>query len=300
MTNPHAQLLAWAASHGARINNIEIRSTAHGNGLFAHITSPGKPRLSIPSSLVISLDGIGDEVSDDTEFMDVIGCLPETLPTLDIIHILYLLYQVHLKRDGRPGKWDLYLESFPRESLVPTSWTTEEVALLLETKVSIARPVEEKISYLRELWSRLVAGGGWFATVTWEEYRLAASWVSSRTFGKTEEDHVLVPVIDMANHSSAPTAAWITDSDGMWLVMPREPKEGQEICIAYDVERSVSERVYKYGFIEDRSMHGISQAMTFIAKSGKEFRVQEKAMRNGKYDFSVHPDWYYPPSTQCP
>lgn len=292
MPNAPSQLLAWAVSHGAHLNNIEIRSTAHGKGLFARFTAPGKPSLSIPNSLVISLDRIAEETDGDTGFWDVINRLPESLPTLDIIRTIFLLYQEYLRRDGRADKWGIYLESLPRETLLPIAWSAEEVALLHELAVSIAHPVESKISYMRELWSRLVAGGGWFASVTWEDHVLAASWVSSRTFGKKDVEHVLAPVIDMANHSSEPNANWIIDSDGMQLVLLHDVKEGEEICISYDEGRGVAERVYKYGFIEDRDLRGTSKEVSLVTQRGGTFRVREKCIRNGEYDFCMSDDWY--------
>ena len=305
-----SDLLPWATQHGAHIQNVTIRRhPTHGQGLYKPSSSPNssnnddKARVFIPTSLIISLDLIFRYTEEQQELSEVIERLLR-LPTLEPILTLFLLWNIHLERAGRGSKFGTYATRLPRETWLPITWSEREISLLGSMDLSISHAVSEKRAFLHRLWERLREGGGWFANVTREEYILAESWVSSRTLEDVVEGgHILVPIIDFANHSSRPNARWfihdgrdMEGASGVELIVDPDVKNGEEICIAYDVYRGSGEQLYRYGFIEDMSVEKMSKEV-IVVDDGVVFRIGEGSVNDGFCDlgFLTYRNWYGPP-----
>ena len=299
-------LLQWATQHKAHIQNLTIRRhPTYGQGLYKRSSSPDsnkddEARMFIPTSIIISLDLIFRFTEEQQELSEVIERLPK-LPTLEPILTLFLLWNIYLERAGTGSKFGSYVTRLPRETWLPITWSEREISLLDIMDLSISHAVSEKRAFLHRLWERLRRGGGWFATVTWEEYILAEAWVSSRTVeAGVEGGHSLVPIIDFANHSSRPNARWfIRDGcdteggSGVELIVNPNVKNGEEIRIAYDFYRGSGEQLYRYGFIEDMSVEKMSKQV-IVVDDGVVFRIGEGNVNDSFCDlgFLTYRNWY--------
>ena len=251
---------------------------------------------------MVSLDLIVGVTEEQEELSEVIERLPK-LPTLEPILTLFLLWNSYLQRAGTGNKFGAYVASLPRQTWLPITWSEREISLLNSLNLSISHAVSDKRAFLHRVWERLREGGGWFANVTWEEYILAESWVSSRTLEDgADGGHILVPIIDFANHSSRPNARWfirdggdMEGESGVELIVDPNVTHGEEICIAYDSYRGSGEQLYRYGFVEDMSVEKLSKEV-IVVDDGVVFRIGERSVSDGfcNLGFLTYRNWYGP------
>ena len=221
--------------------------------------------LFIPTSLIISMDLVSEAAQESDELANVLNALPHH-PNLEPIITVFLLYQVYLRRENRPRKLSTYVENLPKSTLLPITWSEKEIQFLSWSGTSISRAVPAKLAFLKSAFGTLQHVQGWFNSISWEDYILAESWVSSRTIEDPRTGTpLLVPLLDMANHSPLRNAAWEVTDEGIEL--RREPVDipaGGEITISYDLDRGTGERLYRYGFIEDPNMETMSKGVTLV------------------------------------
>lgn len=277
MTDESSKLTTWATAHGCTFHSIQVlpHPVFGGYGLFNSVSTKAvavdneRTALFIPNSLIISMDLISEAAEESDELADVLNALPHH-PTLEPIITVFLVYQVYLHRENRPSKFSTYLETLPDTTLLPITWSENEVEFLSWSGTSISRAVPAKLAFLKSLYETLQHVQGWFNSISWNEYVLAESWVSSRTIEDPRTGTpLLVPILDMANHSPTRTAAWEVTDEGIEL--RREPVEipaGGEITISYDLDRGTGERLYRYGFIEDPNMESMSKGVTLVSPFG--------------------------------
>jgi hypothetical protein len=119
----------------------------------------------------------------------------------------------------------------------------------------------------------------WFKDVTWEQFALAESWVLTRVFHnpKTREPF-LVPILDMANHSSTPTPAYRHTETGIELRRDNVDMDaGDELTVSYGflLSQDTGKMLYRYGFIDrDQALH--TKAMTMYWKTQQNTSYGEK------------------------
>jgi hypothetical protein len=314
------RLTTWAISQGCTLHSLTLRPHPHypGLGLFNSThsscsTSPSsRLALTIPSSLIISLDTISEAANESDELAEVLNGLPE-LPSLEPIITVFLCWQIYLLRRGEKTTWSEYVEYLPRQMLLPITWTEKEVEFLEKCETSISHAVPQKLSFLHKIYNSLQQqssspGGGWFQYISMEDFILAESWVSSRTIeSPLTQTPMLVPLLDQANHSPLRNAAWEVLPSGE-VALIREPVDfepGEEICISYDLERGTGERVYRYGFVEDARDDVVSRGVTLFARGegrvqgGNVFRFSSDNVRDGFKDLSflTYENWYAPCSS---
>lgn len=303
-------LLNWALDHQCIFKELTIAShpSYNGYGLFNTAFSAAtdndskRTALFVPNKLIISIDLISEAADESEELADILNALPE-LPNLEPIIAIFLLYQVYLKRVKRHSQWSSYIEHLPKSSLLPILWNNQEIDFLAQTAVSISHAVLAKLSYLKSIYEGLQRLPGWFQSISWYDFLLGVSWVSSRTIEcPRTKTPLLVPILDMANHTSARTAAWeITD---VGIELRREPTEiaaREELTISYDLDRGTGERLYRYGFIEDTGTDVVSTEFTLLDPSpprirgGNLFRISLVSLRDSFRDLSflAYENWYF-------
>jgi hypothetical protein len=304
------QLTNWAISNGCTLDSVKvaIHDTYGGYGLFNTISTSSvhndneRTFLFIPNPLIISVDLITEEAEEAEELADILNALPPT-PTLEPIITVFLLYHKNLHRLGISPKWGTYIDHLPKSSQSPITWNPEELDFLVQSSNSISRVVPAKLAFFKSIYETLQNVEGWFQSITWEEYLLAESWVSSRTIGcPRTNSHLLVPILDMVNHSRPRNAYWEVTDEGIELRMePVDIADGEEITISYDLDRGTGERLYRYGFIEDTGLGELSKHITLFGPlpalfpGGYIFRLPLKSVQNSFLDLSflTYENWYH-------
>jgi hypothetical protein len=272
--NEDSRLTAWALEQGCSFysSNVAIHPSYGGYGLFNSVSTNAtyhndseRVAVCIPNSLIISIDTISEEANESDELADVLNSLPP-IPTLEPILTIFLLYQLFLRRTGKQNKWSTYIDHLPKSTLLPITWNDSEIEFLVQSNSTISRAVVAKLSSLERIYVHLRDMPGWLEHISKDDYILAESWVASRTIGDPRTDTpILVPILDMANHSQNRTAAWEVTDDGIEL--RREPGSiaaGQELTISYDLDRGTGERLYRYGFIEDPNVQICTKGFTLF------------------------------------
>jgi len=301
-------LTNWAKHHGCTFHSVHISNhPQYGDlGIFntKHTFASNQDEhlaIFVPYAIIISSDVVSEEAQHDKELQNVLNALPDT-PTVEPILSVFLLYHLYLLRSGGTSKWSVYIENLPKTSLRPIHWNQEEIVVLQLAGTSISRAILAKLSFLKTYYDALRQVDGWFQTITWDDYLLAESWVSSRTLSCPRNDKpILVPILDLVNHSSVRNAAWEMTLEGVELI--REPVDipaGGEVAIAYDLDRGTGERLYRYGFIEDESYDCISKEVVLFDVSpsrvfgGNVVRLRLEVVKGGFSDLSFlnYENWY--------
>jgi hypothetical protein len=303
------ELYNWAVRHGCRFQSAIVapHPLYGGYGIFNSRNSAANEdeelRLAvfIPNTLIVSIDLISEQADESDELAEALNALPE-LPTLEPIIAVFLLYHLYLSRKGREGRWSTYLKFLPKSTMLPVSWNESEKALLHNCHTSISVAVPAKVASLRGIYSELQNSSKWFQSISWDEYVLADCWVSSRSILDPNTDTpILVPILDMANHSPSRNAAWEVSENGMEL--RREPVEitdKEELTISYDLDRGTGERLYRYGFIEDMTPGACSKAISLFGRnipspvpSGNIFRISLGSIQDGFHglSFLTYENW---------
>jgi hypothetical protein len=295
-----SRLASWAKDHGCVFRFLKVAShpLRGGYGLFNSSATAGSDddslALVVPSSLIISIGLVSEAAQESEELAAVLSSLPD-IPTLEPILAIFLLYQLYLRRLNVPSKWTTYLDFLPKSMLLPITWNEQEIDLLVRSSTSISQAVLSKLAFLKSLYTSLQQVPGWFQSISWDDFILAESWVSSRTIESPRtKEPLLVPILDMANHSTSRNAAWKVMDKGIEL--RREPLNisvNEEVTISYDWDRGTGERLYRYGFIEDLNSNVPSKAMTLFdlsspprVRGGNVFRITLASVEDRFTDLS--------------
>jgi hypothetical protein len=312
-TLEQSTLVKWALENGCIFNcaKICLHPVYGGLGLFnSKDTAPHdaeRTAIFIPNSLIITFKSIEELSNESDQLADVFNALLPVTASGEHSLAIFLLYQVHLDRAGTPGKWSTYVNNLPKSSLAPYTWNDQEIEFLFQSFSSISRAVPAKVASTKSIYESVHQIPGWFQSVSWQDYLLAVFWVSSRALespGKTDQA-MLVPILDMANHSRARNAAWEVTDKGIEL--RREPVEvaaDEEIVISYDVLRGTGERVYRYGFIEDLSPLAVTNELTLLTPDPPmilggtrcdAFILMASSVRDAFRDLSffTYANWYH-------
>jgi len=301
-------LTTWAIAHGCTFHSLAVspHPLYGGYGLSNSVSTTAtadeneRTALFVPNSLIISMDLISEAAEGCEELADVLNALPHH-SNLEPIITVFLLYQVYLRRENRPSKWSTYIDNLPKSTLLPITWSEREVEFLSWAGTSISRAVPGKLAFLKSVYHHLQQTEGWFTSISWDDYILAESWVSSRTIEDPRTNTpLLVPILDMANHAGVRNAAWEVTDTGIEL--RREPVDipaGAEITISYDLDRGTGERLYRYGFIEDTDAGTMSKGVTLVGPfpprlpGGNIFRVTANCVSD-EFDLSflTYENWY--------
>ncbi|QSZ33073.1 hypothetical protein DSL72_002658 [Monilinia vaccinii-corymbosi] len=191
---------------------------------------------------------------------------------------------------GVRNPWSVYVRYFPEKVPVPTMWKDQERMLLAGT--SLEHVIEAKMSTLTREFEELrekTIGIPWCHSCWWglsgslslefSDWVLLDAWFRSRSLELSNNEQVLVPCLDMANHSSAANAYWEEISNGdvsLVLKMNLHMAEGSEVTINYGESRSDAENLFQYGFI-DGSTNTTSVILTLEPMMSDPLRLAKVA-----------------------
>lgn len=109
--------------------------------------------------------------------------------------------------------------------------------------------LREKASSL-PFWDSLLRESG---VATMEDWALVDAWYRSRCLELPSVGEVMVPCVDMANHSNEPDAYYDEDTEGDVEILLRpgfSVASGDEVTISYGEFKSAAEMLFSYGFID--------------------------------------------------
>ncbi|KAJ8062483.1 hypothetical protein OCU04_009014 [Sclerotinia nivalis] len=166
---------------------------------------------------------------------------------------------------GVKNPWSEYVRFLPEKVPLPTMWNDEERMLLRGTSlensvinkmVILSREFEDlrektiQISWCHSCWWE---EGGPFQPLLLSDWVRLDAWYRSRSLVLGNAGDVMVPVLDMANHSLQHTAFWRQASNGNAILVLEQGIQldaGSEVTINYGA-RSDAENLFNYGFIDE-------------------------------------------------
>ncbi|PQE25604.1 set domain-containing protein [Rutstroemia sp. NJR-2017a BBW] len=267
---PLTSLPAWCKLNGVSFLDTTISSlpSGRGNGIVSTKALNSLDTYDIPTLLEVGKDVVldGDLLLEmqrvDKGFRDLGECMrrKETM--------LFLLMQITNAVQGEEDKsvglsnpWTEYVRLLPEYVPIPTMWSEEERLLLAGTSLESAVQAKmaalvREFEELREKTSEIP----WCNKCWWDNDSLTLSdwirldaWFRSRSLELPTSGEVMVPCLDMANHSSAPNGYYEQTSSGdiSLLLRPNmQLQQGTEITISYGSGKSDAEMLFSYGFID--------------------------------------------------
>ena len=168
---------------------------------------------------------------------------------------------------GTLGFWNHYIQRLPSQVPLPIFWDSEARTSIIGTSLDAA--VNSKLSHLSREFSHLRQDTleiEWCKQCWWHEesgiltlddWMLVDALYRSRALEMPDIGHVMVPLVDMANHESGndATALFETDLDknAVLLLRPGKAlKNTEEITISYGDDKGACEMLFSYGFLEDK------------------------------------------------
>ncbi|ESZ96834.1 hypothetical protein SBOR_2782 [Sclerotinia borealis F-4128] len=163
---------------------------------------------------------------------------------------------------GVSNPWSEYVRFLPETLTIPTMWNDAERMLLIGTSLEIS--VDGKMGLLSQEFEDLrekTIGIPWCNSCWWQDGSLEPllmsdwirldAWYRSRSLELPSFGEVMVPCLDMANHSFESNAYWDETSNGNVSLLLRpdmQLDEKNQITINYGDTKSHAETLYSYGF----------------------------------------------------
>lgn len=183
-------------------------------------------------------------------------------------------------RIGLPNPFTDYVQFLPDEKGLPSRWNEQELQCLWGTSLRNHMAVKQhSLETIFEDLRQNTQSIPWCAKWWWDEkaslltlddFKGVDSMFRSRAMDFGDQGQSLVPVMDMANHDHADhnVALYEIDrSNGSALLMLQDDRHvlrGYEVTINYGSDRSASDLLHAYGFIEDMT-HAGSMFVSFPA-----------------------------------
>lgn len=167
---------------------------------------------------------------------------------------------------GVRNPWSDYVRFLPQKVPSPTMWSDGERMLLKGTSLEdsiitkmavLSREFEDlrektiQIPWCHSCWWE---DGGPFQPLLLSDWVRLDAWYRSRSLVLGNAGDVMVPVLDMANHSFQHNAFWKQASNGnavLFLEQGIQLDAGSEVTINYGA-RSDAESLFNYGFIDEK------------------------------------------------
>ncbi|KAI0164242.1 SET domain-containing protein [Hypoxylon sp. FL1284] len=269
-------LPAWCALNDVKFIDVKIANiSGRGYGLVAekHLANEDDDSdtitiLTAPRELILSTDGVEEYAKESKDFRQLLDAAGHQSTRGDIL--LFLLVQIVLSSPDYEGghgpstPWTQYFSLLPREVPTPTMWTESDLVLLKGTSLEPA--VSAKLAALTKEFDNLRAKAAglpfWNELLSIDESITVQDWVfldalyRSRSLGLPKSGDSMVPCLDLANHSSQPTAYFDENDKGEAVLKLRQGSsvvEGGEITIDYGHNKSPAEMLFSYGFIDPDS-----------------------------------------------
>ncbi|KAI5083139.1 hypothetical protein GOP47_0002882 [Adiantum capillus-veneris] len=257
-------LIAWVRQNGGHVHP-SLRLLVHSSsGLGLAATRPllsGTPLITLPPHLPLSLPTFPASSQDQT-LLQLAQLVPEDLWALK------LGLKLLMERAQRGSFWWPYISNLPQRFNIPVFFTGSEIANLQYAPVihqvkkrcrallDLAKEVETVLS---KLGTDQQPFGGQEVNASSLGWAMAA--VSSRAFqmhNSSGSSRVMLPLIDMCNHSFTPNARIIQQEEkgGTSFVVVAEGnlQAGANILLSYGA-LSNDVLLLDYGFVESQNVH---------------------------------------------
>ncbi|PWY94770.1 SET domain-containing protein [Aspergillus sclerotioniger CBS 115572] len=287
---PIETLFPWTKLNGIAVKGIAFRKlraddgTDKGSAIVAteeqsvqeprSVDSQPEPLLRVPSDLVLSQSFVDNYAKSDRQLREVLEAVGDFGRTARGDILIFLLVQLtHSSPDyaherhhvGLSSPWTEYMKYMPSEIILPTFYTEEELELLRGSSLRLA--VHAKIASLEKEFEHLrqsTEGLSWCGKYWWDEdtgkltfddWKYVDALYRSRMVDLPRNGHAMVPCIDMANHASGETVKALYDEDmeGNAVLQLRDARSlrvDDEVTISYGDEKSASEMIFSYGFLD--------------------------------------------------
>ncbi|KAJ5553834.1 hypothetical protein N7513_003793 [Penicillium frequentans] len=291
---PLGALLAWLRLNGIVTNGVAVQRVGSaeseadkGNAILATANNSNKDPdnqqtlLQIPRDLVLSLESVHDYSKSDRDLREVLEAVGDFGRTARGAIMIFLLVQITHNSSQKPRRvgvsspWTEYIKFLPSSFSLPTFWSEEERELLKGTSLEAA--VDAKLNSLQKefqfihqatediAWCQQCWWAESLDELTFEDWRYVDAAYRSRMLDLPGSGHSMVPCVDMVNHmtGAAVTALYDADVDGNAILKLRDSKtlqQGEEVTISYGDEKSASEMIFSYGFL-DSDMTETTQVM---------------------------------------
>lgn len=299
----------WIKDNGIVLNNCRAGPTAHGNGLiFTTDRQRGAQSVAvvtIPKAMIVEASTVIDYSNDHPLLnqmlhLDDHGNFTEEIElTAKKIIARFLLYQIiSIRRGNSDEKYATWIRSLPpsRDMNLPFAWPEEEMSTALQG-TSIADAALAKLHFLKISYQGLFSNQDLRSQiesyvksgpnnegktdldyeVSFNDWMLVEQWIASRSLSlpveNEESELVMVPVLDLCNHSSVNNAFYETTADGHIRLFCNERfkgDEGEELTINYG-HSNAGEFLFNYGFIPE-NFHTAGEAVYFYDIFDVDFR----------------------------
>ncbi|GJC98278.1 SET domain-containing protein [Colletotrichum higginsianum] len=242
-------LFTWAMFNNVDLVDVEAREIPScGLGLISNKdlsrdeeTLETSTLLRIPHELVLSAEAVENYAKVDKNFRQLLDAAGH--------------------KGGVSTPWTEYVKYLPPRVPVPTLWTEQERDMLQGTSLESATAAKivaltDEFDELRETSSTLTFWNELF----WESEKISLidwvrvdAWFRSRCLELPKSGEAMVPVLDLANHSSEANAYYEENGKDEVVLLLRpgcRVSSGEEMTISYGDAKSGAEMLFSYGFID--------------------------------------------------
>ncbi|GKT60530.1 SET domain-containing protein [Colletotrichum tofieldiae] len=253
---PLETLSTWAMFNDVDLVDIEAREIPGcGLGLVSNKDLSREEEtfdiptlLRIPQELVLSAEAVENYAKVDKNFRQL----------LDVAGHKTSLH------GGVSTPWTEYVKYLPPQVPVTTLWTEQEREMLNGTSLESATAAKivaltDEFDELREMssslpfWNELFWESDKVSLIDWAR---VDAWFRSRCLELPKSGEAMVPVLDLANHSSEANAYYEENSKDEVVLLLRpgcRVSSGEEMTISYGDAKSGAEMLFSYGFIDPAS-----------------------------------------------
>ncbi|KAF6844857.1 set domain-containing protein [Colletotrichum musicola] len=274
---PLETLSTWAMFNDVDLVDVEAREIPGcGLGLISNKALSREEEtfdiptlLRIPHELVLSAEAVENYAKVDRNFRELLDAAGHKSTRHDIC--LFLLTQKVLSdRPKTPTKggvstpWTEYVKYLPPQVPVTSLWTEPEREMLNGTSLESATAAKivaltDEFDELREtsaalpFWNELFWESDKVSLIDWAR---VDAWFRSRCLELPKSGEAMVPVLDLANHSSKANAYYEENGKDEVVLLLRpgcRVESGEEMTISYGDAKSGAEMLFSYGFIDPAS-----------------------------------------------
>ncbi|KAK1700467.1 SET domain-containing protein [Colletotrichum godetiae] len=274
---PLETLSTWAMFNDVDLVDVEAREIPGcGLGLLSNKELSREEEtfdiptlLRIPGELVLSGEAVENYAKVDKNFRQLLEAAGHKSTRHDVC--LFLLTQKVLSdrpktslKGGVSTPWTEYVKYLPPQVPVTTLWTEQEREMLNGTSLESATAAKivaltDEFDEVREISSTLPFWNELF----WESDKVSLidwvrvdAWFRSRCLELPKSGEAMIPVLDLANHSSKANAYYEENGKDEVVLILRpgcRVSSGDEMTISYGDAKSGAEMLFSYGFIDPAS-----------------------------------------------
>lgn len=300
--------LEYVRSNNGTISKVNVlcRDATAGFGVFASESiTKGESVMSIPISLCITVNSVMDSA-----ISVIFNDNPSLLQYQDEVLAIALMYS----KINEDTKWSPHVATLPIAFNTTIFWSESQLEELKPSPVfhltgmmnkQLENDWQQIYEPLKQNYPELLG------SATLDLYRWAMTVVYSRAIGITRKGtymRVIVPVMDMANHSfevgttASDSFIYEEEADALTLTSAEDLKPGDEVFVCYGSYPN-AKLAYTYGFV--LPTNNPTQCLDFWARvtpNVSSAEHKQKLLMNNKltahqgYDFvgTLREDWISP------